>query len=100
MYTLGGSFMEAMLRDRRAVLAFVGPALLVYSLVILVPIIWSLVYTLFEGNVIAGFQFVGFHNYSTLVSDSTFWQAFLFTVKYAVVVTVGQVGIGLLLALL
>jgi ABC-type sugar transport system permease subunit len=92
--------MEAMLRDRRAVLAFVGPALLVYSLVILVPIIWSLVYTLFEGNVIAGFQFVGFHNYSTLVSDSTFWQAFLFTVKYAVVVTVGQVGIGLLLALL
>ena len=73
--------METMLRDRRAVLAFVGPALLVYSLIVLVPIVWSLVYTVFEGNVIAGFQFVGFHNYTSLFSDPTFWQALLFTVE-------------------
>ncbi len=92
--------MEAMLRDRRAVLTFVGPALLVYTLIVLIPIIWSLGYTVFEGNVIAGFQFVGFHNYAFLISDPSFWQAFAFTVKYAVVVTIGQVGIGLLLALL
>ncbi len=81
-------------------LAFVGPALLVYTLIVLVPIIWSLGYTVFEGNVIAGFQFVGFHNYAFLISDPTFWQALAFTVKYAVVVTIGQVGIGLLLALM
>ena len=92
--------METMLRDRRAILAFVGPALLIYSLIILVPIVWSLGYTVFEGNVIAGFQFVGLHNYASIFSDPTFWQAFLFTVKYAVVVTIGQVGIGLLLSLL
>lgn len=92
--------MEAMLRDRRAVLAFVGPALLVYTLIVLVPIVWSLGYTVFEGNVIAGFQFVGSHNYASLFSDPTFWQALAFTVKYAVVVTIGQVGIGLLLSLL
>ena len=92
--------METMLRDRRAILAFVGPALLIYSLIILVPIVWSLGYTVFEGNVIAGFQFVGLHNYASIFSDPTFWQAFLFTVKYAVVVTIGQVGIGLLFSLL
>lgn len=92
--------METMLRDRRAILAFVGPALLIYSLIILVPIVWSLGYTVFEGNVIAGFQFVGLHNYASIFSDPTFWQAFLFTIKYAVVVTIGQVGIGLLLSLL
>jgi len=96
----GGNSMEIMLRDRRAVLAFVGPALLVYSLIVLVPIVWSLGYTVFEGNVIAGFQFVGFHNYAFLFSDPSFWQALLFTVKYAVVVTIGQVGIGLVLSLL
>jgi ABC-type sugar transport system permease subunit len=92
--------METMLRDRRAVLAFVGPALLVYSLVVLVPIVWSLAYTFFEGSVISGFQFVGVHNFGFLFSDKAFWQALLFTVKYAIVVTIGQVGIGLLLALL
>lgn len=92
--------MEIILRDRRAVLVFVGPALLVYTCIVLVPIIWSLVYTLFEGNIIAGFQFTGIHNYVLLLSDKAFWQAALFTVKYAVIVTIGQVGIGLLLALL
>src|SRR5438876_3654982 len=81
--TSGGYFMETMLRDRRAVLAFVGPALLIYSIIILVPIIWSLGYTVFEGNVIAGFQFVGLHNYGSIIKDPSFWQAFLFTVKYA-----------------
>ena len=92
--------MEVVLRDRRAILAFVGPALLIYSLIMLVPIVWSLGYTVFEGNVIAGFQFVGVHNFASIFSDPTFWQAFLFTVKYAIVVTIGQVGIGLLLSLL
>jgi len=92
--------METLLRDRRALLVFIGQAVLVYSLIVLIPIVWSLIYTVFEGSVISGFQFVGFHNYVALFSDKTFWQALLFTLKYAVVVTVGQVGIGLLLALL
>jgi raffinose/stachyose/melibiose transport system permease protein len=92
--------METMLRDRRAALLLVGPSLLIYSLIVLVPVVWSLVYTLFEGNVLSGFQFVGFHNFTLLVSDSSFWQALVFTLKYAVAVTIGQVGIGLLLSLM
>jgi len=92
--------MELILRDRRAILTFVGPALLVYTLVVLVPVVWSLVYTVFEGNVISGFHFVGLDNFATLIRDQTFWQAVLFTLKYAVLVTIGQVAIGLMLALL
>lgn len=92
--------MKALLRDWKATLVLVGPALLVYTLVVLAPILWSLGYTLFEGNVLAGFQFVGLHNFALLVTDQQFWQALLFTVKYALAVTIGQVGIGLLLALL
>jgi len=88
------------MRDRRAVLVFVGPALLIYTIIVLVPIVWSVVYTVMEGNVVGGFQFVGLHNFFTLIRDPSFWQAFFFTVKYAVIVTAGQVGIGLLLALL
>ena len=47
--------METMLRDRRAALLLVGPALLIYSLIVLVPVVWTLAYTLFEGNVLSGF---------------------------------------------
>jgi ABC-type sugar transport system permease subunit len=91
---------DAILRDRRAILVFVGPALVVYTLVLLGPIVWSLVYTFFSGNVITGFTYVGFHNFRTLIHDPSFWQAFRFTVKYGIVVTVLQVGLGLGLALL
>jgi len=92
--------MDAILRDRRAALVFVGPALLVYTLVLLAPIIWSLAYTFFSGNVISGFTYVGFANFGKLVHDASFWTALEFTVKYAVLVTVFQVLLGLLLALM
>lgn len=92
--------METMLRDRRPALLLVGPALLAYTLFMLVPVVWSLSYTLFEGNILAGFQFVGFQNFGLLFHDPSFWQAVGITVKYAVFVTIGQVGMGLLLALL
>lgn len=92
--------MEKMLRERRAALILVGPALLLYTLIVLIPVVWSLVYTLFEGNVLSGFQFVGFTNFVLLVHDPVFWQALVFTLKYAIVVTIGQVVIGLLLALM
>lgn len=92
--------MERTLRDWRAVLVFVGPALLLYGLVVLVPILWSLGYTVYEGSPIAGFKFVGFDNYVRLVGDPTFWKALWFGTKYALFVSAGQVIFGLALALL
>jgi ABC-type sugar transport system permease subunit len=92
--------MDAILRDRRAAFVFIAPALLVYTLVLLAPIIWSLVYTFYSGNVISGFKYVGLHNFRTLIHDSAFWTSLKFTLKYGAVLTTLQVGFGLLLALL
>ncbi len=92
--------MERVLRDRRAVLVFLGPAMLIYTGVLLIPIVWSLGYTLFEGSPIRGFTFNGLGNYIELMQDSRFWSALWFSTRYAVVVTTGQVIFGLLLALL
>lgn len=92
--------MERALRDPRAVAAFVGPALAVYTLVLLGPILWSVGYTFFSGGIITGFEPAGLANYRKLFDDATFWHATGVTVRYAVVVTVGQVLVGLLLSLL
>ena len=91
--------MQRTLRDWRAVVVFVGPALVVYFLILIVPIVWSVGYTFFEGSVIAGFKFVGFENYLQLTSDPKFWSALWFGTKYAAVVSIAQVSLGLLLAL-
>lgn len=92
--------MQKVLGDKRALLVLLGPALLVYSLVMLLPIVWSMYYTVQDGNPIVGFTFNGFDNFVQFFQDPAAWDAVLFTLKYAVVLTLLQVGVGYGLSLL
>ncbi|MFI6037361.1 carbohydrate ABC transporter permease [Streptomyces sp. NPDC051315] len=92
--------MHRVLGDRRAIAILLGPALLAYSLIMLVPMVWSLGYSLTKGNTIEGFTGNGVANFSRLFDDPAVHDALWFTLEYAVVVTVGQVVAGYLLALL
>ena len=92
--------MKSVLGDRRAVLVFIGPALLIYSAIMLVPVLWSMGYTFFSGSVITGFTFSGFDNFTRLLSDPKVAEALVFTLKYAVILTVGQILVGYGLALI
>ena len=92
--------MNPLLGDKKSTFILVGPALLVYSVVMLVPIIASLGYTFFEGNPIVGFSFSGFANFKQLIDDPRVIDSTWITIKYAIVMTIGQVGFGYLLALM
>jgi len=91
--------MRQVFGDRRAILFFLAPALLVYLGVIVIPVLWSLVLSLFRGSPAAGFSFVGLKNFGALFSDPTIGQSFWFTVKYAAILSIGQIVIGYGLAL-
>ncbi|MCE0537588.1 sugar ABC transporter permease [Kineosporia rhizophila] len=91
--------MNRVLGDRKAIAILLGPALLVYTAVMLVPIFWSLGYTFFTGNVLEGYRPNGLGNFQHLLEDRDIRSALWFTLKYAVTVTVGQVFFGYLLAL-
>lgn len=92
--------MNNVLGNPRAVFILVGPALLVYSAIVLVPVLWSLGYTFFSGSVISGFEYTGLDNFIRLLSDPKVGEALLFTLKYAIILTVGQVLLGYGLALM
>jgi raffinose/stachyose/melibiose transport system permease protein len=92
--------MDKVLGDKRAILTLLGPALLVYSLIMVVPIVWSLGYTVQDGNPISGFTFSGANNFTRFFQDPDAWKAIGFTLRYALVLTVLQVGVGFILALL
>lgn len=92
--------MNRILGDRRIVALLLGPALLVYSAVMLLPVVWSFGYTLFEGNAISGFEYVGLANLRELFSDPDVRDALCFTLRFAVVLTIVQVAVGYGLALL
>ncbi|MFH8575234.1 sugar ABC transporter permease [Streptomyces zaomyceticus] len=92
--------MHRVLGDRRAIMILLGPALLLYTLIMLVPMVWSLGYSFTKGNSIEGFTGNGLANFTRLLDDPAVHDALWFTLKYAVVVTAGQVIAGYLLALL
>lgn len=92
--------MNSVLGDKKAILILLGPALLVYTLIKLVPVMWSLGLTFFTGNPLSGFEFIGFDNFVRFVQDPQALQALGFTLKYAIIITVAQVALGYALALM
>lgn len=91
--------MNSVLGDKKAILILLGPALLVYTLIKLVPVVWSLGLTFFKGNPLSGFSFNGIQNFVRFFTDPQALGALGFTIKYALVLTVGQIVLGYLLAL-
>ncbi|WP_297082144.1 carbohydrate ABC transporter permease [uncultured Demequina sp.] len=91
--------MEKLFRNRMATAVMLTPALAVYTFVMVIPIMWSVTYTFQSGNAISGFEFVGFSNWIEFFQDDTAIDALLFTLRYAVVMTVLQVAAGYGLAL-
>jgi raffinose/stachyose/melibiose transport system permease protein len=89
-----------MLSNPIAIAVFLGPALLLYTFILLIPIVGAFRYTLYQGSPIAGFKFVGFDNYTRLAHDKAVWDAFWFGLKYAVYVSGGQILFGLILSLI
>ena len=92
--------MEKVFRNRMATAVMLTPALAVYTFVMIIPIMWSVTYTFQSGNAISGFEFVGFDNWIKFFQDDTAIDALMFTLRYAVVMTVLQVAAGYGLALM
>lgn len=92
--------MNKVLGNKKAVSLFVVPALIVYSIIVMVPVIWSMYYSFFSGSPGLKWEFAGLDNYLRLFKDKNFLNALLVNCKYVAVTTIGQVGMGLLLALM
>lgn len=81
-------------------LLYATPALLFVFALTIYPL-GQLVYTsMTNKSLLGGGRFIGLENYARAFSDSTFWSALLFTLKYTVFITpILMIG-GFLLALL
>jgi len=91
--------MNQVLGDKRAVVILLGPALLMYSLIMVIPVGWSFAYALYRGNLIEGFTFVGLTNFTRLFQDDQVASAVRFTLLYTLVISTGQIVLGYSLAL-
>lgn len=88
------------LRKKTAPWLFSGPALLVYTLVVIVPVMCSLTYSFYDYNGIGKMTFHGFENYRNMFSDETFRTAVKNNLFLMAGSTAIQMGLGLGLAIL
>lgn len=90
--------MKSVFGDKKTILILLAPALLLYTVVKLAPVLWSFGLSFFEGD-LRGFEFVGFENFMRLFDDPELLSSILFSLKFALIITVGQVALGYGLAL-
>lgn len=78
---------------------FTAPVVLALCLVVVVPFIYGIYYSFTNWNGVSQADLVGFDNYIKLFSDSGFWSAIWFTVRFSVVsiFLINVIGLGLAL---
>ncbi len=93
--------MDTVLKKRPTILLFLTPALLIYTAIVFVPIIWSGVYAFFNWNGVGEVTFAGWDNYKKMLfGDRYFWPVVKQTFVYTAIQLLIQVGGGLLVAIL
>ncbi len=88
-------------RERRFAAALLAPAFLALLATTTFPLLFLIYTSAYRMDLAMPFLngFIGFENYSVLLSDSRFWQSLIISMVYTVSTVILQVVIGLALAL-
>jgi raffinose/stachyose/melibiose transport system permease protein len=92
--------MKKVLGNKKAIILFVLPPFLLYTIIVVVPVLWSFYYSLFSGSPGINWKFNGFNNYLNIFRDKNFLDALFVNLRYIAFTMIGQVGGGLLMALM
>ncbi len=82
---------------------FLAPAVLTLFIIGIYPTIFAVVTSFRRYNIARprdGFPFIGLENYTSVLTDSTFWASLFLTAKFYVTVLPVEVALGLMIALL
>lgn len=87
-------------KDARTGLLMILPALVLVVVFVVAPLLFAVVISVTDWPLVGTVGFVGFDNYVTAFSDTTFWASVLYTLGFAVVSTLLGIVVGYLLAVL
>jgi raffinose/stachyose/melibiose transport system permease protein len=91
--------MKQYLGNKRAVVIFLTPALLLYSIIVFYPILQTFYRSLFDWDGLSAATFIGFKNFIDLASDPLLITSLKNGLIFALVIGVFQIGLGTFLAL-
>lgn len=98
MYRRG--IMHLAKKSKFAIIIGLLPALLLYTIFAIVPILQSFYYSLMEWNGFSEMKFVGLSNFKMLFQDPLFWKSAKNNLFVVIASVLGQIPIALVIALL
>lgn len=88
-------------RETMAAYGFLAPAYLIYLLFLAIPLVASLLLSVLEvDRLTLAAEFVGWSNFDWILTDPRFWKTFGNTFYFIALAVLGNVGLGLGLAVL
>lgn len=92
--------MNKVLGNKKAITLFTLPAILLFTALVFIPLIWSFTYTFFSGQPGLDFSFCGLKNYMQIFKDPTLLITIKNNLLYVVCVGGMQIFLGFLIAML
>lgn len=91
-----------MKRSKKSYILLILPAVLMFSLVMIIPFILGVYYSFTDWSATVGkaVNFIGLQNYIAALTDPGFIHSFLVTIQYAVVSIIVTNGLAILMAML
>lgn len=81
-------------KNRKWLILFAAPAVIIFSVIIVIPLFQTLYYSFFEWNGIRTVSFRGLENYKKMFTAREINMSFINSIIYAVFLVVYQVGLG------
>lgn len=78
-------------------LLFVGPAVLMFMIIVLIPLAQGIFFSFTDWNGLGYTKWLGLYNYTSALADRQFLAAFWLTIRFAAVavITINAMGLGL-----
>ncbi len=92
--------MDKLLRNKKTIIFFLAPGLILFTVVLFIPICQSIYYSFCEYNGLAASKFIGLRNYKELLKDKSMMFALKNSLFFLVFSCVSQLIMGLFLAAL
>jgi len=80
-------------------LIYLLPSVILFAFMVLVPVLLAVRYSFFKWSGGPKMDFIGLDNYTALLADSYFWNAFLNNLLIVVFSVFGQIGIAFLISI-
>ncbi|NHN31325.1 carbohydrate ABC transporter permease [Paenibacillus agricola] len=87
------------LNAKRFIVMGLLPSILIYTLFVFVPVIWSAYYGFFDWKGIGEAKYIGLKNYVEVIHDTIFWRALKNNVIFVLASVFGQLPLALILAI-